>query len=246
MAQSRSAGLHAACSAALLSLGCLFILPAHGAQADAWTDSFTLARELAKQGDYSKAVAASKKALALAERGPGDEDARELKVWDNLIQLGTLQSKAGDKPGAESSYSRALALQEKRFPKDWASVALSTLYLAKLYEEQGQDAKAEPRFKSALGYLQIVYGNGAEALITPLNGLGKIQIKRGDYAGAEQTLQRALQIADQRQLGFGTEVRDLYASQALLDRKTGKEEHAQQMEAKAAAVTVVAPMPATK
>jgi CHAT domain-containing protein/Tfp pilus assembly protein PilF len=89
-----------------------------------------------------------------------------------------------------------LAIVEKAYGPDDASVATGLNDLAFLYTSLGEYAKAEPLYKHSLAILEKALGPGHPNVATSLNNLARLYIHLGNYSKAETLNQRALAIRE--------------------------------------------------
>ena len=180
----------------LSSLLIASILPQFGslpARAQGAADVKTLLRESAQlygQGKYAEAVAASRRALFLAEKMLGPEHPDTLSSLNSLALSYLAQGLYGE---AAPLYLRALKGREKTLGPQHPDTLISTNNLANLYRTQGRYKKAEPLFLKALrDYEKTLGPQHAEALLTA-NNLARLYQSQGRYGEAERLLLRVRQ-----------------------------------------------------
>lgn len=98
-----------------------------------------LAGSYADTGDYAKAEASLREALALQEKEFGSEHPA---ISDTLANLGTLYLAKGDLQQAEVSYQKALAIRERILGPSDTNVARLLSNLATVYDAKGDARKA--------------------------------------------------------------------------------------------------------
>jgi CHAT domain-containing protein/Flp pilus assembly protein TadD len=149
-------------------------------------------------GRYNEAVALLERALAIREKVFGNEDPAVAKLLNNL---GAVYDAQGDYARAESSYLRALAIQEKALNAEYTTtfvrdVAQSLDNLAGLYRTKGDYARAEPMHLRALAITEKEFGPEDPDVARALYNLAALYDMKGDYARAEPLYLRALAIRE--------------------------------------------------
>lgn len=186
----------------LLASGLLALIsPRHFAQADDPLSEADLLNgecvELLAAGNYDKAIAPCRRALAIREQKLGSE---HRLVAVSLNNLAGIYHSQGDYAKAEPLMQRALAIDEKVFGSDHPSVATKLNNLGGLYTAKGDYAKAETLYQRALTIREKKLGGEHPDVAVSLNNLAWVYYAKGDYAKAEPLVQRALAI-DEKVLG---------------------------------------------
>src|SRR5947199_336002 len=117
----------------------------------------------------------------------GSELVRADALDQQVIQL-YRQGRYGDAVVAQE----ALAIREKALGPEHADVAHSLNNLAKLYDNQGRYAEAEPLYQHCLAILEKALGPEHPNVATGLNNLGGLYYHQGRYAEAEPLFKRNL------------------------------------------------------
>jgi tetratricopeptide (TPR) repeat protein len=151
----------------------------------------TLGSVYEELGDYQKAEAMQRTALALRRKLLGDAHP---EVAGSLNRLAAVLLKRGDLPGAEALCREALAMQRKLLGNESPDVATTLNNLAEILWKRGNYAEAEPLLLEALDLRQRLFGHEHPAVVVVLNNLAELQAKRGDYAGAEALYREVLPI----------------------------------------------------
>src|SRR5271165_5311076 len=148
--------------------------------------AFFLGQSLWEQGRYKESAVAFQRCLQIRP-----DDAAVL----NNAALSLQQ--AGDYPGAEPLYRRALAIDEKALGPDHPNVAAILNNLATLLQEKGNYPEAEPLFRRALAVREKAMGTNHPDVAQSLSNLAELLRAKGDYAGAEPLIRQALAIQQQ-------------------------------------------------
>jgi tetratricopeptide (TPR) repeat protein len=158
-------------------------------QKDVADAAFFLGQSLYQQGKYKESAAKFQRCLQIR---PDDPVA--------LNNTALSRQKAGDYPGAEVLFRRALAIDEKALGMDHPEVATNLNNLGELLRAKGDYAGAEPLYRRALAIDEKALGPNHPYVANNLNNLGELLRAKGDYAGAEPLYRRALAI-DEKALG---------------------------------------------
>lgn len=153
-----------------------------------------LALSLEYTGDYPKAEALFKRALALEEKERGEGSAA---LFNNL---GGLYRNQGKYAEAEPLFKRALAIEEAATGTESSNIAGFLNNLAAVYLDQGRADEAEPLFKRALKILEGTREPKDPYVATTLSNLAGLYRRQKKYEEAELYLKRALEI-DEKALG---------------------------------------------
>lgn len=116
-----------------------------------WARLTKESQSLYQKGQGAQAIAASKKALELAEKASFDGEKKgNMIVAISLKNLASLYKNEKDYSNAQPNSERSLGLFEKIYPPDHPQVAKALSDLAEIYDALGQYAQAEPLYKRAL------------------------------------------------------------------------------------------------
>jgi tetratricopeptide (TPR) repeat protein len=153
--------------------------------------------------------------LCLSEYGP--DDPRMAGFYENL---GTALEDVHRTSEAEALYRKAIQLDAKgeRGP-DGAASDLANL--AQLLKQKGNLVEAEPLYRKAIDILRRNYGENYPVLADELNNLGALQIDKGDYQGAFESLQESMQIYSATGNGDHPRASIALLHQAIVCEKTG-------------------------
>jgi CHAT domain-containing protein len=151
-------------------------------------------------GKYAEATAIAKRALDLAERRFGPDNARLGTALFNLARLYDGEGRRNDGQGrsaeAEALYKRALAIDEKALGPKHRDVGRDLNNLSNLYSYQGRYAEAEPLVKRALTIAEGAFGPNNLTLSLAVKNLAELYRAQGRYGEAEPLYKRALVIAE--------------------------------------------------
>ena len=149
-----------------------------------------------RQEDYPKAKAFYQRALEVAEAVNGPES---LALTSPLANLGILSKETGDYDRAEAHYRRALSILEKAYGLEHPQLRVVVESLGILYRDRRDYARAEPMFLRTLEITERSFGPDHPDVVRHLHNLAKLQVAKGDRAGALASLRRAAAI-EERQL----------------------------------------------
>ena len=155
--------------------------------------------------------------------------------WETYNQAGRDAYEQGNYAEAEKQWVAALQEAEKFGPED-SRLATSLNSLANLYWDQGKYGEAEPLFKRALAIREKALGPEHSDVATTLKDLAILYLDQLRYGEAEPLFKRSLEITEK---ALGPEHLDVAFSlenYAYLLRRTGREEEAAKMEARAEAI----------
>ena len=154
----------------------------------------TLAREEYEAVKYDDAIRDEEHSLNLREKILGPDD---LTVAQSLFGLGLYRRNAGDIPGAEESYLRALAIREKALGPNHPDVALVLHNLGYLYYYDVRDYdRAGSLYQRSLAIKEKAFGADHPLVAMTLGNIGLLEWKKKDYARAERYFQRTLEIIE--------------------------------------------------
>lgn len=148
-----------------------------------------LYRQLAR---YQEAKEIHEEALELRKRALGQDDP---KTMESLHNLAMVYGDLGKYQEAEQYFLQVLTIEEQAKGPDDTDVADTLNELALTYLEQGRFAEAETATRRTLAIYEQAHNDAEHPDLTyPLDTLGRIEEKRGDYRQAEIFYQRALDI----------------------------------------------------
>ena len=158
--------------------------------------------------------------------------------WQQNIEVGDRALRHGRLPEAEAALSAALARAEKFGPED-PRLAFALDALGDLRSAQGDPARAEPLFRTALGILEKAAGPDAPETTSALAYLAEACAAQGRPAEAAKLLRRAIASAEtdpRRYAEAAARLSDL----ASLERAMGRSEQAEAAYRRALEVTEAA------
>jgi CHAT domain-containing protein/Tfp pilus assembly protein PilF len=152
----------------------------------------TAAATIGGAGKFDDALAMDTRAIELAEKASGPDDAF---VGFLLNELGSLQRNKGDYAKAEATLQRALAINQKALGPDHTQTVDSLNRLGLLYRAMNDYAKAEPLLRQSLEITERTLGPDNPRVVSLLDNLQTVHFDLGDLEQAERDLERALAIA---------------------------------------------------
>jgi tetratricopeptide (TPR) repeat protein len=166
--------------------------------------------------------------------GPIDELCFESPEAARILnQVGEYLNERAQYADAEPLIRRALAIREKAFGIEHASVASSLNNLAGLHYNLGKYAEAESIWKRAMAIMEKTGGDVTFSFATGLNNFAELCKKQGKYVEAEPLYQKALAI-NEKTLGQNhPDVAPGLNNLALLYSCQGKYEEAEQLHRRA-------------
>ena len=171
---------------------------------------------------YNEALKPATRALELAERAAGSNDAY---VGYLLVRLAELRRTTGDRTTAEQLFLRAVAVDEAALGRDHLQTANAMVRLAALYNAAEEFGKAEPLLQEALANTERSLGPVHPRVVLCLMVMSATHSQREDFERAVPELERALTIAERTLepddftlLAILANLGDLYALQKDFDR----------------------------
>jgi tetratricopeptide (TPR) repeat protein len=140
-------------------------------------------------GQYSAAEVTHRQALALRERGMGQEDSSTLTSMNELAVALSSQGKYAE---AESMHRQTLATSEKVLGVDHPDTLTSMNNLAGVLFRQGKYAEAESMHRQTLATREKVLGVDHPDTLTTMNNLARVLDSQGKYAEAESMHRQTL------------------------------------------------------
>jgi len=140
---------------------------------------------------FDDALAANRRALAIAEAQHGPDDPAVAIAVNNLGRV--LQDK-GDLDGARAAFEQALKIVEATYGPDHPNVATSVNNLGLVLRDLGDLDGARAAFERALKIDEATYGPDHPNVATSINNLGLVLQDQGDLDGARAAHERALKI----------------------------------------------------
>jgi len=181
---------------AVLLLGSTITVPA-SSQTQAGppsSDPATLrqqAQAAEKAQRYAEGIALAERAIALYESANGRDDPG---LADYVMTLGRLRLQMRDAAGAIAAFERELQLRGRAAKPDEAAVAVAHAQLASALRGRGDIARADEEFKRAIAIQERLYGVDDPRNVPVMTAFANLQVFRGEYAAAEATLRRLVQI----------------------------------------------------
>jgi tetratricopeptide (TPR) repeat protein len=152
----------------------------------------TAATTISGAGKLDDAIVMETRAIELAEKASGQDDAF---VGLLLNELGSLQRNKGEYPKAEATLQRALAINQKALGPDHTQTVDSLNRLGLLYRSMNDYVKAESLLRQSLEITERTLGPDNPRVVIFLDNLQTIHFDLGDLEQAERDLERALVIA---------------------------------------------------
>jgi CHAT domain-containing protein/Tfp pilus assembly protein PilF len=150
----------------------------------------TAASEMQSKGELLDAVRYQSEAARLAE----ETEQRSEYFADLLLHLADMQVLAGDIPGAEHNYTKAMTLAEETGESGDGERAMALIGLGYLAVRREQFAQADKLLGEALGIARRVYGDDDPNVALCLLRIGQMRQRRGDWEHAKVEMQKALAI----------------------------------------------------
>ena len=192
-----------------------------------------------EQGRYAEAESAYKRAAAILEEEEGSRRVFLLTSMKGLAEVCLDQEKYAE---AEDYYEQALKVLEDAsgygYGPEAPGVGLILTMWGRVYEEQGQFAKAEDIYRRALANRDAL-PVGDDLVLHLLERLKVVYGKQANYAEAEFVEERLLGI---RKKTFGPDHPDVAESLrglAALYRATGRQAEAETLEKKASRIEAI-------
>jgi tRNA A-37 threonylcarbamoyl transferase component Bud32/tetratricopeptide (TPR) repeat protein len=150
---------------------------------DALAARFSLAQQLAAQGDHAEAEAEFRHVYRARRRalGPGHPDTL-------VARFGFAQEMAarGDHARAEEEFRRTLPYQRRSLGQYHPDTLATRCSIAREMAARGDHAGAEREFRDVLAYLQRQPGLDHPVTVILWANIAKEMVARGDLAGAEE------------------------------------------------------------
>jgi len=153
----------------------------------------TEASTLGTAGKYQEAISLATRAVELAEKASGPDDAF---VGCLLNDLGSLQRNKGDYAKAEATLQRALSINQNALGPDHTQTVDSLNRLGLLYRSMNNYQKAERLLRQSLEITERTLGPENPRVVALLDNLQTVHFDLGDTVQAERELERALAIAE--------------------------------------------------
>ena len=164
------------------------------AVADGLTRMATSANQTGLPANYAPLRIHVEYLAPLAEKAENEDAGRLWNSWGYHLYM------IADYAGAQATYERALAFDERAFGADHPEVAVDVNNLGSVLESMGDYAGAKAAFERALAIFSQHLGADHPNVATLHNNLGEVLRQMGDYAGAQAAYERALAI-DERAFG---------------------------------------------
>jgi CHAT domain-containing protein/Tfp pilus assembly protein PilF len=153
----------------------------------------TAATTISGAGKLDDALAMEARAIELAEKASGPDDAF---VGFLLNELGSLQRNKGQYAKAEATLQRALAINQKTLGPDHTQTADSLNRLGLVYRAMNDYVKAERLLRQSLEITERTLGPDNPRVVIFLDNLQTVHFDLGDLEQAQRDLERALVIAE--------------------------------------------------
>lgn len=164
------------------------------AQQDPLAEATALNRqvlELYRQGKYTAALTAAKRALELREKALGPNN---VAVASSLTQLAGVYLAMGDYAPIEPLVLRALKIREEFFGAESLSFAKALNNLAVFYREMGNVRQALELLERALKIVENGKGTDSADVALALGALAAVYQDEGKYEQAEEKYAQALEL----------------------------------------------------
>jgi tetratricopeptide (TPR) repeat protein len=199
-----------------------------------WRELSAHVEALSQQGRYAEAAKVAREALTVAEEvfGPSDPS-----LARSLSDLAELYRVAGQLAQAEPLQLRALAIREKALGPRHPHVAQSLSALGHLYKAQGRYGKAQASYERALSINEAALGSEDFTVANDLNNLAELAVAQGNFGSAAGLYRRLLDILERTADLASGELAMTWEKYAHCLRQLGKTREAEQIEAKARALS---------
>jgi len=141
--------------------------------------------------EFAEAQPLYREAIDLRLRVAGKEDCETADIRHNLAFL---YWQTGRLDLAETNSRQVLALQKDTYKGDHDAIATSHNLLGKICLDKNLLEEAEAEYREAEAMFARLYENRGARIAAPLEGLGKVHMKRGQPAAAELCFRRALEL----------------------------------------------------
>jgi tetratricopeptide (TPR) repeat protein len=186
------------------------------------------------QGQYKESVPYFERALAINEKVLGPEHPELAMSLNNLAATyGNLEMH--DK--TEAYFKRALAIREKALGPDHPLVASSLLNLGRALYSLEKFEKAEPLIRRGLDILEKKFGPEHSAVADALHAQANLYGDWGKQDTALPLYRRALAIGEKAWAQNPRKLAELMMNYALSLQKSGRAEEADQLRARAKAIS---------
>ncbi|MFH1501753.1 MAG: CHAT domain-containing tetratricopeptide repeat protein [Candidatus Eisenbacteria bacterium] len=159
-----------------------------------------LAHALESEGDYASAEPLFREALTIRRAALGESHP---DVAVSLNALAHALQAAGRYDEAEPLYREALAMHRELLGEEHLESSTDLSNLASLLEDSGRLDEALELYEEALDIRTRSLGSQSGAVAHNLSSIGHIQLRAGDTAQAERTLERAAATFDAARLRAG-------------------------------------------
>ena len=147
--------------------------------------------ELYRQGKYTEALGAARRALELREKALGPNN---VVVASSLFQLAGVYLAMGDYAPIGPLVLRALKIREEFFGADSLSFAKALNNVAVFYQKMGQVRQAEELLERALKIVESGKGTDGADVALALGALAAVYQDEGKYEQAEEKYLQALEL----------------------------------------------------
>ena len=151
------------------------------------------ASDLDYHGKYEAAVLPYERALTLAEKAWGPDNAY---IGELLLSLGSVKRRKGEYAAAEQLYLRAVTVSQKALGREDPQTALALRGLGRLYLYTNDYDKAEPLLEEQLAITERTLGREHPSMASALGYLALLHQYRNDLERALSERQRAVEIGE--------------------------------------------------
>lgn len=194
---------------------------------------------LMRQGRYGEARLSGERTLEIAEALLGPEHPEVAAV---LCLLGTIYTSLGKYGDGETSFQRALAIQERMGEKSGA--VADTLNAFGVHRIQRRDHEAaESLLRRALAIHEAASGAGHPALATTLHNLAYACRRQARYDEADDLYRRATEILERAQGSMSSDLASVLEGRAASNEESGKYDVAEALYRRALVIQEGKPTP---
>lgn len=147
-----------------------------------YTAKSYLGRVLNNEGDYDKAQLLTEEVL---DYGTTAWQSSPLKVYNTLLELGSIYQGQGKLADAEATYEEALQGLVELLGDANPSVLVARNNLGQIYEQAGLYDKAEPLLKETLAKMESILGEDHVNTLNIRNNLALLYESQGNFREAE-------------------------------------------------------------
>jgi tetratricopeptide (TPR) repeat protein len=186
-----------------------------------------LADVLADEGNFAKAQALCKEALATDRKRPQTKE-NQAVLANTLDSTGTILFNRGDYAAAIGPMREALSLRQAALGTESPRTGIALNNLGAVLYMVGQYRQSVQEYEQALPIYKKVYGAEHPEIATLLNNMGRSDLMAGDIADAQPLMRQALAMTEKFE---GSQHEDLIPtlnSLAMIDMESGRLQQAQE------------------